>query len=28
MHDLEPSPRCPYYDQSMPPLARLKRHQS
>jgi hypothetical protein len=28
MHDLEPSPRRPYYDQSMPPFPRLKRHLS
>ena len=27
-HDLEPSPRRPYYDQSMPPFPPLKRHLS
>jgi hypothetical protein len=28
MHDLEPSPHRPYYDQSMPPFPRLKRRLS
>jgi hypothetical protein len=28
LHDLEPGPRRPYYDQSMLPFPRFKRHMS